>query len=136
MQHMLRLYRFIGANCTMREVLVSLPMCEQLLDERRYFRPGEGTENTVTKFHMSKPSPERLVRALRTADHRPAVAVPRTATPPRGPSLRTLVRWALKCDSAEQLGKKIRQRYDRQHRHPGSPSAADDAEIDRLFGKG
>jgi hypothetical protein len=77
----------------------------------------------VTKFHISKPSPERLARALHTADQR-------TGTPPRGPSLRTLVRWALKCDSAEQLGKRIRQRYDRQHRGPGAED-----EVDRIPGK-
>ena len=33
---------------------------------------------------------------------------------PRAPSLRYLVKLALKCDSAEELGKRLRQRYQRQ----------------------
>ena len=33
---------------------------------------------------------------------------------PRAPSMRTLVRWAQKCDSAEQLGDRLRKRFDRQ----------------------
>jgi hypothetical protein len=42
----------------------------------------------------------------------------------------------MKCDSAEQLGQKLKQRWDRQHRHSGNLSAEDDAELDRLLGKG
>ena len=33
---------------------------------------------------------------------------------PRAPSLRYLVRWAQKCDSAEQLGERLKRRYQRQ----------------------
>jgi hypothetical protein len=31
------------------------------------------------------------------------------------PSLRALVRWAQKCDGAEQLGERLRRRYQRQY---------------------
>jgi hypothetical protein len=65
---------------------VSLPLVPQLLDERKYMLPGD-----------VKP-PEDRTEAYRQ----------------RAPSLRFLVRLAVKCDSAEQLGKKLRRRYQRQ----------------------
>jgi hypothetical protein len=39
--------------------------------------------------------------------------------------MRTLVRWALRCHSAEQLGLKLRQRYERQQRRAGGSPQAD-----------
>ena len=53
--------------------------------------------------------------------------------------MRTLVRWALKQDSAEQLGLKLRQRYERQQRRHGIEPADTRAEtesaeqLDKLF---
>jgi hypothetical protein len=52
--------------------------------------------------------------------------------------MRTLVRWALKCDSAEQLGERLKRRYDRQRQRqgiapPGNSRA--EAELDRILGK-
>jgi hypothetical protein len=38
---------------------------------------------------------------------------------PRAPSMRTLVRLAQACDTAEQLGEKLRKRYDRQRQRQG-----------------
>ena len=38
------------------------------------------------------------------------------------PSLRVLVRLAQQCDSAEQLGKKLRRRYQRQQQLQGTAS--------------
>lgn len=49
---------------------------------------------------------------------------------PRAPSLRVLVRWALKCNSAEQLGHRIRQRYERQQRRHGIEPADTRAEAE------
>jgi hypothetical protein len=37
----------------------------------------------------------------------------------RGPTLRSLVRLALQCDSAEQMGKQLKRRYDRNLRRRG-----------------
>ena len=37
----------------------------------------------------------------------------------RAPSMRTLVRWAQACDSAEQLGERLRRRYKRQRQRQG-----------------
>ena len=40
----------------------------------------------------------------------------RRSRAPRGPSLRSLVRLARKCDSAEQFGERLKRRYDRRQR--------------------
>ena len=52
----------------------------------------------------------------------------------RAPRLKTLVRLALKCRSAEQFGSKLRRRYEQQRRR-GIESArqAEEAELDRLL---
>ena len=42
----------------------------------------------------------------------------------RAPSLRFLVRLALKCDSAEELGKRLRRRYQRQQQRGGMSASA------------
>ena len=55
---------------------------------------------------------------------------------PRAPSMRTLVRWAQACDSAEQLGVRLRRRYQRQQQRQGLASAGHaraEAELDKLF---
>ena len=47
-------------------------------------------------------------------------------------SLRSLVRRARKCDSAEQLGERLRRRYQRQQARQGTGAGA---ERDRIFGE-
>ena len=42
----------------------------------------------------------------------------------RAPSMRTLVKWAQKCDSAEQLGERLRRRYQRQQQGIASAKPA------------
>ena len=69
---------------------MSLPYA-QLIDGKKYMLPGD-----------VKP-PEGGIECRRQRA-------------PRAPSLRTLVRWAQKCDSAEQLGGRLKRRYDRQQR--------------------
>ena len=56
----------------------------------------------------------------------------------RAPSMRTLVKWAQKCDSAKQLGEKLKRRYDRQLQRrglapPGNAHA--EAEPERILGE-
>jgi hypothetical protein len=58
----------------------------------------------------------------------------------RAPKLRTMVRYALKCDSAERLGHRLRRRFERQQQRRGTDpgrSARDEAElfeqIDRMM---
>jgi hypothetical protein len=58
----------------------------------------------------------------------------------RGPTLRSLVRLAVACDSAEELGKKLRRRYERNVQRQGiqpNRRAITEAEasIDRLLSK-
>ena len=57
---------------------------------------------------------------------------------PRAPIMRTLVRWALQCDSAEQLGERLRRRYQRQQQRQGMTPAGNapaEAEFDRILGE-
>ena len=42
-----------------------------------------------------------------------------TAKKSRAPSLRSLVKLALKCDSVEQMGKKLKERFERQQQREG-----------------
>ena len=57
----------------------------------------------------------------------------------RGPTLRSLVKLALKCESAEEMGKKLKRRFDRSYQRqgitpPGRGRAAEaEAELDRLL---
>jgi hypothetical protein len=56
----------------------------------------------------------------------------------RGPSLRSLVKLALKCESAEQMGRQLKKRFDRSLRRRGIEPRRDrlaDAELERLLGK-
>jgi hypothetical protein len=69
-------------------VRVSVPLIECLVDGVRYFRPDD----------LPAPVGEEL-RPMFT----PKITQPMRA--PRAPSLRTLVRYALKCDSAEEAGR-------------------------------
>jgi len=48
----------------------------------------------------------------------------------RGPTLRSLVKLALACDSAEQMGEKLRERFERNARR-AEPS---EPELDELLG--
>ena len=41
----------------------------------------------------------------------------------RGPTLRSLVKLALKCESAEEMGKKLKRRFDRSYQRQGNSPA-------------
>ena len=61
---------------------------------------------------------------LRLAGVNPPPAEPektrqRVRRGPRGLSFKSLVKLALECDSAEQLGQRLRRRYDRQQQRQG-----------------
>jgi hypothetical protein len=96
---------------SIRHVAVSLPNVAQLIDGEKYMLPQD-----------VKP-PEGGTEKRRQ----------------RAPSMRTLVRWAQACDSAEQLGERLRRRYQRQQqRHglarPGSRAQGEfDDKLDRLL---
>jgi hypothetical protein len=64
---------------------------------------------------------------------------PRITKTPRAPSLRSLVKLAVQCQSVEELGQKLRRRYQRQQQRrgieTGRPTAATEATLDRLIGR-
>jgi hypothetical protein len=63
MQAMVRQLPYVGANGTMRLLMISLPMVEVLLDGVRYFRVEERPE--ANRFHVTRPSRQRLAQVLR-----------------------------------------------------------------------
>ena len=63
MQAMVRQLPYVGANGTMRLLMISLPMVEVLLDGVRYFRIEERPE--ANRFHVTRPSRRRLAQVLR-----------------------------------------------------------------------
>ena len=113
MRHMVVIVPELTGYASIRHVTVSLPYAAQLIDGVKYMLPGD----------VKPPeggTERRRQRAL------------------RAPSMRTLVRWAQACDSAEQLGKQLRRRYQRQQQGTASPgrsrSEAELAqELDRLL---
>ena len=82
-----------------KRVRISVPLIPDLLDGQRYFLPGD----------LPPPAGEEL---------RP-MSRPRITKAPRAPSLRTLVKHALKCQSAEELGQRLKRRYRRQKQRAG-----------------
>ena len=103
-----------------KRVRISLPLVECLLDHQRYFLPGE----------LPAPAGEEL---------RP-MSRPRITKASRAPSLRTLVKHALKCQSAEELGQRLKRRYQHQQQRQeiaphgrGRAEAELADELDRLL---
>ncbi len=72
-----------------RRIAVSLPYAAQLIDGVKYMEAKDVPALEGTELRRS-----------------------------RAPSLRFLVKQAVKCESAEQLGKKLRRRYQRQQARP------------------
>ena len=114
MRHRVVIVPELTGYASVRHVAVSLPYTAQLIDGVKYMLPGD-----------VKPPEGGTERRRQTA--------------PRAPSMRTLVRWAQACDSAEQLGERLKRRYDRQLQRRGlaRPGGRDqgelDAQLDRLL---
>jgi hypothetical protein len=75
-------------------IAVSVPRVACLIDGVKYMEPGD-----------VKPSQD----ATELRRHRA-----------RGPTLRSLIKLAVRCDSAEELGQRLRRRYQRQQARPAS----------------
>ena len=90
MRYMVVIVPELTGYASIRHVAVSLPYAAQLIDGKKYMLPGD-----------VKPPEGGTERRRQGA--------------PRAPSLHTLVRWAVKCDSA---GEKLRRRYQRQQSAP------------------
>ena len=112
MRHMVVIVPELTGYASVRHVAVSLPYAAQLIDGKKYMLPGD-----------VKPPEGGTERRRQRA--------------PRAPSLRVLVRWAVKCQSAEELGQRLKRRYQRQQQRAGLPDpgrARAEAELDRLRG--
>ena len=95
-----------------------MPLVPCLIDGVRYFNPED----------LAPPVGEELRPMFR-----PRIA---STKPPRAPSLRSLVRLALKCESAEEFGKRLKRRYDRQKQRQGGGPGRDraaEAALNRLL---
>ena len=98
-----------------RFVPVSLPYAEMLLDGKKYRLPGDAGP----RLDGAEAYRQRA---------------------PRGPTLRSLVKLALRCQSAEEMGQKLKRRFDRSLRRQGidpnrERQARAEAELDQLIGK-
>ena len=113
MRHMVVIVPQLTGYASIRRVAVSQPYAAQLIDGTKYMEPGD-----------VKPPEGGTERRRQRA--------------PRAASMRTLVRWAQTCDSAEQLGERIKRRYDRSLRRRGLAPAGNaraEAELDRILGE-
>src|SRR5260370_19813577 len=97
-----------------RHIAVSLPYVPALLDGKKYMEPQDVPRLQGTELYRARA--------------------------PRGPTLRSLVRLALKCDSAEQMGLRLKRRFERQQRRHGiepdrtrQAEAELDHQLDRLL---
>ena len=112
MRHMVVIVPELTGYASIRYVAVSLPYAAQLIDGVKYMLPQD----------VKAPEGGTEKRRQRA---------------PRAPSMRTLVRWAQKCDSAEQLGQRLKRRYDRQLQRQGlAPpgNARAEAELANMLG--
>src|SRR4030095_10001851 len=80
----------LTGNASVRHVAVSLPFVAALVDQEKYYMPDR------------VPHPEGYRERA-----------------PRAPTLRSLFRLALKCQSAEEMGKRLKRRFDRSLRRRG-----------------
>jgi hypothetical protein len=87
MRRMVVIVPELTGYASIRHIAVSLPYASQLIDHVKYMQPQD----------VKPPEGDTERRRQRA---------------PRAPSLRYLVRLAVKCQSAERLGK--RRRYQRQ----------------------
>jgi hypothetical protein len=107
MRHMVVIVPELTGYASIRHVAVSLPYAAQLIDGTKYMEPAD-----------VKPLDDATER--RRYRH-------------RGPTLRSLVKLAVACDSAEQLGQQLKRRYDRslQRKRQGiAPAGNGRAEVE------
>jgi hypothetical protein len=130
--HMVCLVPFLGSDGRVRHLRISVPLVPCLVDSQRYYLPGDLPETPGSRFHVGKPSAAWLARALNGEKHmmEPSAAPRRT----RAPSMRYLVRLAVKCQSAEEMGKRLKRRFDRQQQRRNR-LAREAAEAERLPGE-
>jgi hypothetical protein len=103
MRHMVVIVPELTGYASIRHVAVSLPYASQLIDHVKYMEPQD----------VKPPGGDSERRRQRA---------------PRAPSMRYLVKLAVKCRSAEELGKRLRRRYQRQQLRRGLASGSTTAD--------
>ncbi len=108
MRHMFTQVPMLTGYAGIAHVEVSLPFVAELVDGEKYYMEPRRLEGTELRRHRA-----------------------------RGPTLRSLVKLALACDNAEQMGKKLKRRFDRSLRRQGvrPADATAEAELDRFLGR-
>jgi hypothetical protein len=107
MRRMVVIVPELTGYASIRHVAVSLPYAAQLIDGVKYMLPGD----------VKSPEGDTERRRQRA---------------PRAPSFRYLVQLAMRCQSAEELGERLKRRYDRRRqrqgggRDPGGDRALDE----------
>ena len=99
MRHMVVIVPELTGYASIRHVVVPLPYAAQLIDGKKYMLPGD-----------VKPPEGGTERRRQGA--------------PWAPSLRFLVKLALRCDSAEELGKRLRRALPAATAAPGTGPAS------------
>jgi len=94
MRHMVVIVPELTGYASIRHIAVSLPYAAPLIDGVKYMLPGD----------VKPPDGDTERRRQRA---------------PRAPSMRYLVKLAVKCQSAEELGERLKRRYERQQQRKG-----------------
>jgi len=94
MRYMVVIVPELTGYASIRHIAVNLPYASQLIDHVKYMEPQD----------VKPPEGDTERRRQRA---------------PRAPSMRYLVKLAVKCQSAEELGQRLRRRYQRQQQRQG-----------------
>jgi hypothetical protein len=97
-----------GDGAVLLHVHVSVPHIACLIDGKKQHRPSRPAANRDRELRLRRQKAAGFARA--------------TGGKTRAPSLRSLVKLALKCDSAKQMGRKLKQRSEKQQQRRGSPA--------------
>ena len=113
MRHMVVIVPELTGYASIRHIAVSLPYASQLINHVKYMEPQD----------VKPPEGDTERRRQRA---------------PRAPSMRSLVKLALECQSPEELGQRLKRRYQRQQQRQGLPPVGRsraEAEVDHVLGK-
>jgi hypothetical protein len=148
MQSMVRIAPFLATNGMVRHLRISLPLVPCLLDGQKYFSPGAlppPAGDELRPLFRPRLTPPSAHRAAALVDEEKHMMEPQAGPRPQGrelrrpraPSLRYLVRLALRCQSAEEMGRKLKRRFDRQQRRTAAHGRSAECEmadqLDRLL---
>jgi hypothetical protein len=151
MQSMVITMPVLSGYAVVRHLEISLPLIDQLIaDQPGKYRLPDATpavrpaavrldnDERNARRRLETLRQHRQKRRDRDSGREVMEGKPRE---PRAPSLRAMVRMAVRSQSAEEFGAKLKQRWDRQQRRQGietgrerRASAELDEQLDRLLG--